>query len=83
MHGSSKANSVAENILNSSQLQQDWANYLVKSCNNIAVVTFAKAQSGWNNQYAIQSNGLTKARDCLSPGQGSDGLTPWNYSYCT
>ncbi len=83
LNGSSKADGVAENILNSFQLQQDWANYLVKNCNNVAVVTFAKAHSGWNNQFAIQPNGLTEARECLDPAMSSGKFLPWNYTYCT
>ncbi|MDJ0575185.1 MAG: hypothetical protein QNJ65_08465, partial [Xenococcaceae cyanobacterium MO_234.B1] len=82
-NSSTKSDSIAANILNSQQLQQDWANHLVKNCNNLAVVTFAKAYSGWSNQYAIQTNGLTAPRECLDPAMGSGKFLPWNYTYCT
>lgn len=79
---SPKSNSVAENILNSWQLQQNWANYLVTNCNNIAVVSFGQANTGWNNQFAIQANGFTKGRDCLDNPMVSDRFLPWNYKSC-
>jgi hypothetical protein len=79
-----KVNSVVENILNSFQLQQGWADYLVKNCNNLAAVTFAKVGSGWNNQFAIQTNGQMKARECIFPGEdyAKAENDPWNYTGC-
>ncbi|NJR45956.1 MAG: hypothetical protein HC775_09265 [Hyellaceae cyanobacterium CSU_1_1] len=82
-NSSTKSDSIAANILNSFQLQQDWANHLVKNCNNLAVVTFSKAHSGWSNQYAIQTNGLTAPRECIDPAMSSGKFLPWNYTYCT
>ena len=82
-NSSTKSDSIAANILNSFQLQQDWANHLVKNCNNLAVVTFAKAYSGWSNEYAIQTSGLTVPRECLDPAIDSGRFLPWNYTYCT
>ena len=81
LHGSNNTDKATANILNSSQLQQNWANNLVEKCSEVAVVTFAQDQSGYFHQYAIQSNGKTKVRDCLLPGEPA-GNDPWNYTYC-
>ena len=73
---------VTDNILNSFQLQQNWADNIVEKCGDVAVVTFAQDQSGYFHQYAIQPNGKTKVRDCLFPGEPA-AKDSWNYTYCT
>ena len=72
---------VIDNILNSFQLQQNWADNIVEKCSDVAVVTFAQDQTDYSHQYAIQPNGKTKARDCLFPGEPA-AKDPWNYTYC-
>ena len=65
LNESKNAGSAKENILNSFQLQQNWADKIVEKC-NVAVVSFVEDQSDYIIEYAIQSNGLTKQRDCYS-----------------
>ena len=72
---------VTANILNSSQLQQNWANDIVEKCSDVAMVMFAQDQGGYSNQYAIQPNGRTKVRGCIAPGEPA-GNDPWNSTYC-
>jgi hypothetical protein len=83
-----RSNSITSNIMLSSKLQEGWANYLVKHCNDIAVVKFEASYvnqggCGWIVDFAIQSNGLTRQRDCISFGSGinSDYMT-WNITVC-
>ncbi|GAB4242473.1 MAG: hypothetical protein Kow0049_31760 [Stanieria sp.] len=79
---SSSSNDLAENILNSAQLQQEWANYLVKNCPNLAVVAFGQAYTDWINEYAINTNGLAKARECIDSTSELNNSLPWNYQFC-
>lgn len=82
LHESKNANNAKENILKSFQLQQNWADKIVEKC-NVAVVSFLEDQSDYIIEYAIQSNGLTKQRDCLSEDVGdSVEMMPWNYAHC-
>lgn len=77
---SSKSNNVATNIMYSIKLQQKWANYLVRNCSNLAVVSYGKAHTDFIIDYAIQSNGTTAARNCVNPDFSS--ALPWNYQIC-
>jgi len=78
-----KNNQIAANILNSSQLSNNWANELVRDCSNVAEVSFAMAHTDWINDYAIQSNLTTRKRECLQMGMGSGSNNlSWNYQYC-
>jgi hypothetical protein len=83
LHESKNANNAKENILNSFQLQQNWADKIVEKC-NVAVVSFVADQSDYIIEYAIQSNGLTKQRDCFSLDVGgSVEMMPWDYAFCS
>lgn len=79
---SNDLNDIAENILNSFQLQQEWANYLVKNCRDLAVVAFGQAYTDWINEYAISANGLAKARECIDSTDEFNNSLPWNYQFC-
>ncbi len=68
------------NILYSSVLMNAWANEIVKSCGNTAVVSFGENQTDWIMQYAIQEDGKTKERECLETS--SNDKLAWNLQYC-
>lgn len=76
------SNQSIENILNSAPLQQEWADYLVKNCQNLAVVAFGQADTDWINEYAIQADGSTKPRECLDPESESEEFLPWDRQFC-
>ncbi|AFZ34570.1 hypothetical protein Sta7437_0990 [Stanieria cyanosphaera PCC 7437] len=78
----SSSNEVVESILNSVQLQQEWANYLVKNCRDLAVVAFGQAYTDWINEYAINTNGLAKARECIDSNSEFNNSLPWGYQFC-
>jgi hypothetical protein len=78
----SKSNDVAQRLLSSVKLQQEWANYLVKNCHDLAVIGFGQAHTDWINEYGIQTNGLTKKRECLDTESESGEFLPWNYQFC-
>ncbi|BAZ45224.1 hypothetical protein NIES4102_22430 [Chondrocystis sp. NIES-4102] len=79
----SKNNNIAYNILNSTQLQHNWADNLVKNCGNLAEVSFGLAHTDWIIDHAIQKDGTTKKRECLNMSMGdSSGSLPWNYQFC-
>ena len=81
LHGSNNTDRATDDILNSYQLQQNWADNIVEKCSDVAEVMFAQDQSGYSNQYAIQPNGQTELRGCLAPGEPASN-DPWNYTYC-
>jgi hypothetical protein len=77
------AQNIAYNISNSTKLQQRWADNLVSNCKDIAVVSFGIAHTSFFEDYAIQSDGLTQKRKCVSFEPGVDLTTlPWNYQLC-
>lgn len=72
------------NIMSSPVLMQSWANRLVTSCLDVAVVSFGVWYTGWSEDFAIQSNGKTIYRDCIDieVARQLDKL-PWNStSWC-
>jgi hypothetical protein len=77
---SPKSDDVAVNIMSSGQLQQKWADYLVKNCSNLAVVSYGQAHTDWINDFAIQSDGTTRPRSCIEPG--GNIITTWNTQIC-
>jgi hypothetical protein len=71
------------NILNSHALQQKWSNSLVKSCPDLAVVSYGLANSDWIVEYAIQENETTRRRDCLDYDRDRSSLPlSWNTRGC-
>lgn len=69
-----------ENILSSSRLMNFWANNIVKSCGNTAIVVFNLNFSDWIISYYIQSDGTTKEQECVYPPTSNS--LPWGVSVC-
>ncbi len=71
---------VVENIMVSTVLMKSYADKIVYDCSNYADVGFGKDGTDWFVDYAIQSNGKTKQRSCVSPDPNVQ-LT-WNQTIC-
>ena len=65
--------SMITNIMSSPVLMKSYADRIVSNCNDIAVIRFGVDQTDWVVDFAIQSNGKTRKRDCIEAGTG---LTP-------
>lgn len=77
-------NDKTENIMFSLELMRSWANKLVASCPDVAMVAFGVWYTGWAEEFAIQSNGKTVHRECIDTeiARQLDKL-PWNStSWC-
>lgn len=72
---------IIANILNSSVLMKTYADRIVANCNNYADITLVKNGTDWSAEYALQPNGKTKLRTCVSPGPGNVRLS-WNQTPC-
>lgn len=71
---------VIDNIMNSSQLMNNWADSIVKVCGGTAVVSFGQYGTSWVAEYAIQSDLSTRLRDCITPLH--EFPWSWNESLC-
>lgn len=69
-----------ENILRSPALLKTWADSIVISCKNTAVVRFIQDQSDWVLDYAIQADGKTRKRECID-ASGANYID-WNQQVC-
>ena len=67
-----------QNVVNSGQLQNTWANSIVRSCGGTAVVAFTQDATDWLIEYAVQPNMSAKARQCVD----SQPIFSWNEFYC-
>ncbi|MBW4576045.1 MAG: hypothetical protein KME08_12260 [Aphanothece sp. CMT-3BRIN-NPC111] len=72
------SSNVIENILNSEQLMNVWANSIITACGGTAVVNFRLYQTDWEVSYAVQADLKTKVRQCVDDYQGLS----WNETFC-
>ncbi|MGK7880688.1 MAG: hypothetical protein AB4060_11390 [Crocosphaera sp.] len=72
---------VIENIMNSPVLMKSYSDRIVSNCQDIAVVSFGVDATDWVIDFAIQSNGQTRQRDCIPPGPNTPTPT-WNQMVC-
>ncbi|NCR40052.1 MAG: hypothetical protein GPJ21_09325 [Microcystis aeruginosa W13-11] len=71
---------IVSNIIASGVLMKSYADRIVSNCQDIAVVIFGVDQTESGPEFAIQSNGKTRLRDCID---SDPSLTPnWNEMYC-
>ena len=77
-----RSSAIISNIMHSKVLMKTYADRIVANCSNYAVVSIGEEASDWIEQYALQSNGKTKLRTCVSPGFGSGGQLTWNQRGC-
>ena len=75
-----RSDRIVDNIMRSPVLMKSYADRIVSNCQDIAVVMFGADQTDWGAEFAIQSNGKTRLRDCIDFDLS---LTPnWNEMYC-
>jgi hypothetical protein len=71
---------IVDNMMNSLVLMKSYADRIVSNCQDIAAVKFIAHGSDYIQEFAIQSNGKTRLRDCID---SDPSLTPnWNEMYC-
>jgi hypothetical protein len=71
---------IVDNMMNSLVLMKSYADRIVSNCQDIAAVKFIAHGSDYIQEFAIQSNGKTRLRDCIN---SDTRLTPnWNQTYC-
>jgi hypothetical protein len=71
---------IVSNIIASGVLMKSYADRIVSNCQDIAAVKFIAHGSDYIQEFAIQSNGKTRLRDCIN---SDTRLTPnWNEMYC-
>ena len=71
---------IVGNMMNSLVLMKSYADRIVSNCQDIAVVMFGADQTDWGADFAIQSDGKTRPRDCIP--SGSNLTANWNEMYC-
>lgn len=71
---------IVSNIIASGVLMKSYADRIVSNCQDIAVVIFGIDQTEWGPEFAIQSDGKTRPRDCIP--SGSNLTANWNEMYC-
>jgi hypothetical protein len=71
---------IVDNMMNSLVLMKSYADRIVSNCQDIAAVKFIAHGSDYIQEFAIQSNGKTRPRDCIP--SGSNLTANWNEMYC-
>ena len=71
---------IVSNIIASGVLMKSYADRIVSNCQDIAVVIFGVDQTESGPEFAIQSDGKTRLRDCIP--SGSNLTANWNQTYC-
>lgn len=71
---------IVSNIMASGVLMKSYADRIVSNCQDIAVVMFGVDQTEGGADFAIQSDGKTRLRDCIP--SGSNLTANWNQTYC-
>jgi hypothetical protein len=71
---------IVDNMMNSLVLMKSYADRIVSNCQDIAAVKFIAHGSDYIQEFAIQSNGKTRLRDCIP--SGSNLTANWNQTYC-
>lgn len=75
-----RSDRIVDNIMRSPVLMKSYADRIVSNCQDIAAVKFIAHGSDYIQEFAIQSNGKTRLRDCIN---SDTRLTPnWNEMYC-
>jgi hypothetical protein len=59
---------------------KSYADRIVSNCQDIAAVKFIAHGSDYIQEFAIQSDGKTRLRDCIP--SGSNLTANWNQTYC-
>jgi hypothetical protein len=72
-----KSENIITNIMNSTTLMKSWADKIVSSCSNTAIVLFGADQTDYVISYYIQSDGKTKLRDCVVNTKTSPSILHW------
>lgn len=75
-----RSDRIVDNIMRSPVLMKSYADRIVSNCQDIAVVMFGTDQTDWGAEFAIQSDGKTRLRDCIP--SGSNLTANWNQTYC-
>jgi hypothetical protein len=71
---------IVDNMMNSLVLMKSYADRIVSNCQDIAAVKFIAHGSDYIQEFAIQSDGKTRLRDCIP--SGSNLTANWNQTYC-
>jgi hypothetical protein len=71
---------IVDNMMNSLVLMKSYADRIVSNCQDIAAVKFIAHGSDYIQEFAIQSDGKTRLRDCIP--SGSNLTANWNEMYC-
>ena len=78
--GDQRSGWIVSNIMASRVLMKSYADRIVSNCQDIAVVMFGVDQTEGGADFAIQSDGKPRLRDCID---SDTRLTPnWNEMYC-
>lgn len=75
-----RSDRIVSNIIASGVLMKSYADRIVSNCQDIAVVIFGIDQTESGPEFAIQSDGKTRLRDCIP--SGSNLTANWNQTYC-
>jgi len=78
--GDQRSGWIVSNIMASRVLMKSYADRIVSNCQDIAVVIFGIDQTESGPEFAIQSDGKTRPRDCIP--SGSNLTANWNEMYC-
>ena len=75
-----RSDRIVDNIMRSPVLMKSYADRIVSNCQDIAAVKFIAHGSDYIQEFAIQSDGKPRLRDCIDFDLS---LTPnWNEMYC-
>ncbi|MBD2598889.1 MULTISPECIES: hypothetical protein [Microcystis] len=75
-----RSDRIVDNIMRSPVLMKSYADRIVSNCQDIAAVKFIAHGSDYIQEFAIQSDGKPRLRDCID---SDTRLTPnWNEMYC-
>ncbi|MCA2622954.1 MAG: hypothetical protein IM507_19585 [Microcystis sp. M20BS1] len=78
--GDQRSGWIVSNIMASRVLMKSYADRIVSNCQDIAAVKFIAHGSDYIQEFAIQSDGKPRLRDCID---SDTRLTPnWNEMYC-
>ena len=71
--------SAADSVMNSPVLQKALTSEIIKSCDSVGAVTFARYQSGWTSTIGLMAGGNIQQFECVEPGQDDPS---WGQEYC-
>ena len=73
--------SIIVNIMQSGKLMKSWADRIVATCSNTAIVSFGVYKSDYIIEYYIQSDGTAKLNKCVDPPY-LPYPRPWGVTHC-